>query len=175
MENLDKDKENSDLFNCSQCNKMLDLSGKFFYCENCKSNFCDDCLKGHNEIFFDHDIHQTNEVGLNNMQEDNSLKANPDSDIGDRFFSDNKLPEVNPTESEMKFLDLTFLFNKTVNSIEKNFNEEISRLKAQKNKNKENNNGNIINITNVKLDLEQLRQLPPLERLKKIMENVSFK
>ena len=63
MENLKKnlEEEKQYLFKCSQCNKMLDLSGKIYYCKNCKSNYCEDCLKGHNEIFFDHDIHQTKE------------------------------------------------------------------------------------------------------------------
>ena len=165
----------NDFFDCSQCNKKLDLSGKINYCDNCKANYCDDCLKGHNEIFFDHDIHKTNENLNNNMEEDNSLKANPDSDIGDKFFSDNKLPQINLSESDKNFIDLTNLFNKTIESIKKNFNEEICRLRFQNKKDKNNEDGNKIIENNKKLDMEIVRQLPPLERLKLIMENVSLK
>ena len=177
MENLSKglDKEKKYLFNCSQCNKMIDLSRQVFYCKKCESNYCDDCIKGHNEIFFDHDINKTNEeLAFNTEEEKNSLEANPDLDFDDKVFSDNKLPFVNETESDKNFSNLSLLFNKTMNSIEDDFNVEICRLKSRKNKENNNNDENKI-IYDINLDIENLRKLPPLERLKKIMESISSK
>ena len=112
------EKEKQFIFKCSQCNKMLDLSGKVFYCKNCKSNYCEDCLKGHNEIFFDHEIHQTKDELNSQGNDKNSLLANPDLDLDDRCFSDNRLPQVNQTEEEKMFSELNILFHETLTSIE---------------------------------------------------------
>ena len=180
MENLKKnlEEEKQYLFKCSQCNKMLDLSGKIFFCKNCKSNFCADCLKGHNEIFFDHDIHETKEDFDNQENEKSSLLANPDLDLDDRVFSDNKLPLVNQTEDEKILSNLNILFNQTITSVEENFNEEFCKLKAKINKeNNNNNNQNKIVEDSLKLyfDIEKLKTLPPIERLQKIMEILNSK
>ena len=177
MVNLKKnlEEEKQYLFKCSQCNKMLDLSGKIYYCKNCKSNYCEDCLKGHNEIFFDHDIHQTKEDFEYNNQENekSSLLANPDLDLDDRIFSDNKLPLVNQTEEEKILSNLNILFHQTITSIEENFNEEICKLKAKKNQeNKDINNENKIidNSLDLNFDIEKLKNYPPVKRIQKIME-----
>ena len=159
---------------------MLDLSGKIFFCKNCKSNYCEDCLKGHNEIFFGHDIHQTKEDFESNNQENekNSLLANPDLDLDDRIFSDNKLPLVNQTEEEKILSNLNILFNQTITSIEENFNEAVCKLKAKitKENNENINNDNKIVDESLKLDdIEKLKNLPPIERLQKIMEILNSK
>ena len=119
MENLKKnlEKRKQYLFKCSQCNKKLDLSGIIYYRRNCKSNYCEDCLKGHNEIFFDHDIHQTKEDFEYNNQENekSSLLANPDLDLDDRIFSDNKLPLVKQTEEEKILSNLNYFVSSNYN------------------------------------------------------------
>ena len=91
------------------CGRCSILSGKIFYCKNCKSNFCPDCLKGHNEVFFDHEVHETKEDLEYDSQENdkNSLLANPDLDLDDRgVFSDNKLPQIGQNESDKKLNEL---------------------------------------------------------------------
>ena len=171
------EKEDQKLFKCSQCNKMLDLSGKVFYCKNCESNYCEDCLKGHNEIFFGHDIHQTKDEFSSQGNDKNSLLANPDLDLDDRCFSDNKLPKVNQTEEEKMFSELNILFHETLTSIEENFNEGVCKIKSSIIKSNNNNNDNkiIANNFNLNLNIEKLKCLPPLERLQKIMESINFK
>ena len=177
MENLKQslEKDKQYLFKCSQCNKMIDLSGKIFFCKNCNSNFCDDCLKVHNEIFFGHDISKTNEdLAYSLKDERNSLLANPDLDLDDRGIIDNKLPHLTNKENEDKYSQLTMLFHDTLTSIQENFNEEICKLKAKKTKeknDKENENQIIGNDLNINID--KLKELPPMERLQKIMENIS--
>ena len=183
MEDLKKslEKEKQALFKCSQCNNMLDLSGKIFYCKNCKSNFCIDCLKGHNEVFFDHDVHQAKEdLELNSQGEDkNSLLANPDLDLDDRgVFSDNKLPQVNQTKSDEMLSELNILFHETLTSIEENFNEEMCKIKSKMRNNENNiNNENKIIDNNIVLNfnIEKLKYLLPLERLQRIMEIINIK
>ena len=190
MENLnssqEKDKEKQYLFKCSQCNMILDLSGKIFYCNNCKSNFCFGCLKGHNEIFFDHDIHETNEDMEYSSEEvdKNSLLANPDLDLDDRCISDNKLPVVNKSQSDKifankKYSELNMLFQETLITIQESFNEGICKLNSKKlkNDNNINNNENKIsdnNNSDLNFDFENLKLLSPLERLQKIMEIVNI-
>ena len=171
------EKEKQFIFKCSQCNKMLDLSGKVFYCKNCKSNYCEDCLKGHNEIFFDHEIHQTKDEFNSQGNDKNSLLANPDLDLDDRCFSDNRLPQVNQTEEEKMFSELNILFHETLTSIEENFNEGICNIKSSKIKDNNNTNDNKIidNTSSLNLDIEKLKCMPPLERLQKIMESINFK
>ena len=191
MENInnspEKDKEKQYLFKCSQCHIILDLSGKIFYCNNCKSNFCYGCLKGHNEIFFDHDIHQTNEdIEYSSEEVDkNSLLANPDLDLDDRYISDNKLPIINKSQSDKifsnkKWSDLNMLFQETLISIQENFNEGICKLHTKtlqnENNNNINNNENQIlynNDSDLNFDIENLKLLSPLERLQKIMDIVN--
>ena len=179
---LEKDKsEKQLLFKCSQCNKMLDLSGKIFYCKNCKSNFCPDCLKGHNEVFFDHEVHETKEDLEYGSQENdkNSLLANPDLDLDDRgVFSDNKLPQVGQSESDKKLNELNILFHETITSIEENFNEEICKIKTKISNDENNiNSDNKIIVNNIDLDfnIEKLKYLPPMERLQRIMEIINLK
>ena len=174
------EKEKQILFKCSQCDKMLDLSGKIFYCKNCKSNFCTDCLKGHNEVFYDHEVHQTKEdLEMGSQGEDkNSLMANPDLDLDDRVFSDNKLPQVNQSKSDEKISELNILFHETLTSIEENFNEEICKIKSNIINNENNiNNENKIVDNNIDLDfnIEKLKFLPPMERLQRIMEIIKLK
>ena len=189
MENLnssqEKDKEKQYLFKCSQCNMILDLSGKIFYCSNCKSNFCFGCLKGHNEIFFDHDIHQTNEEMEYSPEEvdKNSLLANPDLDLDDRCISDNKLPLISKAQSDKifsnkKYSELNMLFQETLITIQESFNEGICKLHSKnlKNENNINNNENKIldnNNSDLNFDIENLKLLSPLERLQKIMDIVN--
>ena len=186
MENLSNSpqKEKQYLFKCSQCNILLDLSGKIFYCKNCKSNYCYGCLKGHNEIFFDHEIHQTAE-DLEYASEDvdkNSLLANPDLDLDDRCISDNKLPLVKNQNDKVfsneKYSELNILFQETLVSIQEAFNEGICKLNAKqvKNNNNINNNENKIidNDLELNFDIEQLKVLSPLERLQKIMDIINF-
>ena len=177
MEKLDSNciKEKQYLFNCSQCHKMIDLSGIVYFCNNCKSNYCDVCLKAHNEIFFDHEIHQTKEDLSQEEPDKSSLLANPDLDLDDRCFSDNSLPHVEQTQNDKNFSDLILLFNQTITSIQENFNEEICRLKVENKQNQENikNNENKINESNINIDIEDLKLLPPMDRLKAIMNIVS--
>ena len=55
MESLKKHLDaNKYIFECSQCQKSLDISDNNFYCKICKSNYCSQCIKGHNEVFLDH-------------------------------------------------------------------------------------------------------------------------
>ena len=164
---------------------LLDLSGKIYYCNNCKSNFCFGCLKGHNEIFFDHDIHQTNEDMEYSAEEvdKNSLLANPDLDLDDRCISDNKLPIIKKGQSETifsnnKYSELNMLFQETIISIQESFNEGICKLNSKKlqNENNINKNENIIldnNDSDLNYDIEKLKSLSPMERLQKIMNIVN--
>ena len=173
------DKEKQYLFKCSQCEKMIDLSGQVFYCNNCKSNYCEECLKGHNEIFFDHEIHKTNEETENEFHEGDksSLLANPDLDLDDRVFSDTRLPEVKNNEYNNAISDINILFNETMTSIQEMFNEEICKLRTKKSKEEKNDNENKIIEKDLDLnfELEKLRAIPPLERMQKIMEILKSK
>ena len=182
MEKLKNDlqKEKQCLFKCSQCNKMIDLSGKIFYCKNCKSNYCEDCLKVHNEVFFDHEISKSNEdlvVPLND-ESNNSLLANPDLDLDDRGFSDNNLPGFVHKEDDKVLSELNILFHETLTSIQEHFNEDICKIKARKNKEKKDdndgndNNENKIVENDLNININELKQLPPLKRLEKIMEKL---
>ena len=126
---------------------------------------------------------------LNNDSKQNSLLANPDLDLDDRGLSDNKLLHLSNAENEDMYSDLTMLFHETVTSLEENFNEELCKLKAKKNKKNKNNNKNKkedenkiyenkIEIEEEKdiplvFDLDQLKKLEPLERIKKIMDIIN--
>ena len=115
---------NNYIFKCSQCEKSLEISDNNFYCKNCKSDFCSSCIKGHNEIFMNHET-----VKAFEKQSNNSLLANPDLDLDDRQFIDNKLGST-----EDMYSDITMLFHETVVSLEENFNEEICKLRDKLNK-----------------------------------------
>ena len=175
MEQLKNDLQKESLFECSQCNKMIDLSGKILYCKNCKSNYCEDCLKVHNEVFFDHEISKSNEdlVPSYNDKSNNSLLANPDLDLDDRGFSDNKLPDFK--EDDKVISELTILFHETLTSIQELFNEEICKIKAKKVKEKNGSDGTdnkIVESNDLDININELKQLPPLKRLEKIMEKL---
>ncbi len=170
MENL----KNHFIFKCSQCEKSLDISNNNFYCKNCSSNFCSSCIKGHNEIFMNHETVKASEDLSNN-----SLLANPDLDLDDRQFNDNK-----HGNNDDMYSDITMLFHETVVSLEENFNEEICKLKAKKNKekdlnkNKENDsNENKIIIENKtpEFNIDELKKLEPIERIKRIMDIINKK
>ena len=172
------EKEKQYLFKCSQCEKMLDLSGKVFYCKNCKSNYCEGCLKAHNEIFFDHEIHKTNEEMEGALQEGDksSLLANPDLDLDDRCFSDSKLPNMKDFDHDNAISDINILFNETLTSIQEMFNEEICKLKTKQRNDKNDNENKIIEKnTDLNIDLEKLKSIPPIERLQKLMEILKSK
>ena len=180
MEDLKKsEKEKQYIFKCSQCNKMLDLSGKIFFCKDCKSNFCVDCLKGHNEVFYDHEVHETKDLEYASQGEDkNSLLANPDLDLDDRVFSDNNLPAIGQNETDKKISELNMLFHETLTSIEENFNEDICKIKAKiskENNNINNENKIIDNKNDLNFNIEKLKLLPPMERLKAIMDIIKSK
>ena len=182
MEDLKQslEKEKQYIFKCSQCNKKLDLSGKIFFCKDCKSNFCVECLKGHNEVFYDHEIHETKEdLEYASQGEDkNSLLANPDLDLDDRVFSDNNLPAIGQNETDKKLSELNMLFHETLASIEENFNEDICKIKAKiskENNNINNENKIIDNKIDLNFNIEKLKFLPPMERLKAIMDIIKSK
>ena len=183
MKSLEKDLDlnNKFTFLCSQCGKPLDVSdNKSFYCKICKSDYCSLCIKGHNEIFLDHEVIKASDE-INNDK--NSLLANPDLDLDDRGINDNKLPHLTNKENEDKYSQLTMLFHETVVSLEENFNEELCKLKAKKNKedndNKKenefnkNNNNIIIEESPLEFNLDQLKKLEPLERIRKIMDVIN--
>ena len=187
MENLKKSlkKEKTSIVKCSQCNKDLDLSIKVSYCNNCKSYYCDACLKAHNEIFIEHNVNKTNEYidPLFDSEDKNSLLVNPYLDLDDRGFSDKDLPSVKQDEDDRYYSDLNMLFHDTLTSIQETFNEEICKLKAKNSKenkdNKENNDNEneknndnkiIIKENEFSFDKEKLEKLPPLKRLEKILD-----
>ena len=177
MDNLKKQNEKVKLsiVKCSQCHKMLDLSSKVLYCKNCKSYYCEDCLKGHNEIFIDHNIIKTNEYIETVLDKDDNhaLLVNPDLDLDDRYLTDGGNMHINQNENDRYLSDLTMLFHETLTSIQENFNEEICKLKAKKSKEKIDNDKNEYNnkiINNFQYDNEKLEKLNPMERLEKIME-----
>ena len=178
MENLKKHLSlDKYIFKCSQCEKSLDISDKNFYCKACKSHYCPLCIKGHNEVFIDHEVVKANEELSHNDSVKNSLLANPDLDLDDRGFNDNKIPQVN-TDTEELYSDITMLFHETLTSLEENFNEEICRLKVKKSKEKDfNENENRINIENQtdEFNIEELKKLEPIDRIKKIMEIINKK
>ena len=170
---------NNYIFKCSQCEKSLDISDNNFYCKNCSSDFCSSCIKGHNEIFMNHET-----VKAFEKQSNNSLLANPDLDLDDRQFIDNKIGS-----NDDMYSDITMLFHETVVSLEENFNEEICKLKAKQSKEKENKekdlnkgnekdvNKNIIIIENKtpEFNIDELKKLEPLERIKRIMDIINKK
>ena len=181
--NLNGDKY---IFKCSQCEKSLDISDKNFFCKNCKINYCPLCIKGHNEIFVDHEVVKANEELSNNDSMKNSILANPDLDLDDRVLSGNNLPQINNSENEELYSDITMLFHETLVSLEENFNDEICKLKAKKNKeNKKEENINEMNDINEnkiiienktkEFNIEELKKLEPIERIKKIMEIINKK
>ena len=184
MENLKKslEKEKVTSVKCSQCNKILDLSKMIPYCNNCKSYYCDDCLKAHNEIFMEHIINKTNEYidPIFDTDDKNSLLVNPDLDLDDRGFDDNEQPQTSQDDNDRYYSDLNMLFHETLTSIQENFNEEICKLKAKKSKENNINFSNDKNDNNVNekkvlvkdfdYDKEKLEKLPPLKRLEKILD-----
>ena len=108
----------------------------------------------------------------------NSLMANPDLDLDDRIFSENKHLHSNNAENEEYYSDITMLFRETLTSVEEKFNDEICKLKLEKNKAKEKEgNYNKIIIGNNKegFIIEKLKKMEPLERLKKIMDIINKK
>ena len=153
-----------------------------FFCKNCKINYCPLCIKGHNEIFVDHEVVKANEELSNNDSMKNSILANPDLDLDDRVLSGNNLPQINNSENEELYSDITMLFHETLVSLEENFNDEICKLKAKKNKenkkeenNNENENKIIIENKTKEFNIEELKKLEPIERIKKIMEIINKK
>ena len=174
------------IFKCSQCQKNLDISDQNFFCKNCKSNYCPLCIKAHNEVFIDHEVVKANEELSNNDSLKNSLLANPDLDLDDRGLSDKNLHHIINQENEELYSDITMLFHETLVSLEENFNEEICKLKAKKNlqekeKEKEEDindkeNENRINIEKPnEFNIEELKKLEPIERIRKIMEIINKK
>ena len=170
MESLKKHLDaNKYIFECSQCQKSLDISDNNFYCKICKSNYCSQCIKGHNEVFLDHEVVKASEELSNNDSKQNSLLANPDLDLDDRGM----------------YSEITMLFHETVVSLEENFNEELCKLKAKKNKENKSKKDNENNIIENKIEIEedkdiplvfnldQLKKLEPLERIKKIMDIIN--
>ena len=186
MKSLEKDLDlnNKFTFLCSQCGKPLDVSdNKSFYCKICKSDYCSLCIKGHNEIFLDHEVIKASDE-INNDK--NSLLANPDLDLDDRVLSGNNLPQINNSENEELYSDITMLFHETLVSLEENFNDEICKLKAKKNKeNKKEENFNEMNDINEnkiiienktkEFNIEELKKLEPIDRIKKIMDLINKK
>ena len=179
MENLIPHDENSNpnnnkcLLKCSQCQKFLNLSDFIFYCKQCKDNFCSNCLEGHNEIFGDHQIDKLSEDIAQHLKEErNSILANPDLDLDDRYINRtnqfNNLHENLHDICEGPYSDLVLLFNDTITSIQEMFNEEVCKLKAK---------GNKVTSTEVdnNIDIDELKRLPTIERLKKIMDILSIK
>ena len=168
------DLNNKYIFSCSQCGKDLDISdSNSFYCKICKSDYCSLCIKAHNEIFLNHEVIKPSDEKINDK---NSLLANPDLDLDDRGFSENKLSHFSNSENEDKYSQLTMLFHETVVSLEENFNEELCKLKAKKNKegqNNKNNNNIIIEDTPLEFNIDKLKQLEPLERIRKIMDTIN--
>ena len=69
---------------------------------------------------------------------------------------------------EGPYSDLVLLFNDTITSIQEMFNEEVCKLKAK---------GNKVTSTEVdnNIDIDELKRLPTIERLKKIMDILSIK
>ena len=76
------------------------------------------------------------------------------------------------------------LFHETLVSLEENFNEEICKLKAKKNKQEkekeedinDEENKNKINIEKTnEFNIEELRKLEPVERIRKILEIINKK
>ena len=186
MESLKKHLDaNKYIFECSQCQKSLDISDNNFYCKICKSNYCSQCIKGHNEVFLDHEVVKASEELSNNDSKQNSLLANPDLDLDDRGLSDNKLLHLTNTENEDMYSEITMLFHETVVSLEENFNEELCKLKAKKNKENKSKKDNENNIIENKIEIEedkdiplvfnldQLKKLEPLEKIKKIIDIIN--
>ena len=173
------------IFKCSQCQKNLDISDQNFFCKNCKSNYCPLCIKAHNEVFIDHEVVKANEELSNNDSLKNSLLANPDLDLDDRGLSDKNLHHINNQENEELYSDITMLFHETLVSLEENFNEEICKIKAvntKENNNKElndnNKNENKIIFEKNKMpefNIDELKKLEPIERIRKIMEIINKK
>jgi hypothetical protein len=129
---------------------------------------------------------KANEELSNNDSLKNSLLANPDLDLDDRGLSDKNLHHINNQENEELYSDITMLFHETLVSLEENFNEEICKLKAKKNlqekeKEKEEDindkeNENRINIEKPnEFNIEELKKLEPIERIRKIMEIINKK
>ena len=77
------------------------------------------------------------------------------------------------------------LFHETLVSLEENFNDEICKLKAKKNKEnkkeenineiKENENKIIIENKTTEFNIEELKKLEPIDRIKKIMDIINKK
>jgi hypothetical protein len=77
------------------------------------------------------------------------------------------------------------LFHETVVSLEENFNEKLCKIKAKKNKENKSKKDNENNIIENKIEIEgdkdiplvfnldQLKKLEPLERIKKIMDIIN--
>ena len=177
---------NTDIYilKCSQCQKNLDISDKNFFCKNCKSNYCPFCIKAHNEVFIDHEVVKANEELSNNDSLKNSLLANADLDLDDRGLIENKSNLINNTENEELYSDITMLFHETLVSLEENFNEEICKLKAKKNKEKkeeendvdiDNKNKIVIENKAKEFNIEELKKMEPIDRIKKIMEIINKK
>ncbi len=164
-DNKDKDYN----FKCSQCNTFQNLNNELYYCKECKGYFCDNCLIAHNEIFKEHDTFKLNEETKNNIEDEhNSLLANPDNDLDDRILDENDIYK-NAHISTGKFFDiegdhctdLEILFNDTLTSIQEIFNEKICNHKSNKCKD-----------DNIGLDINKLKELPPMKRLQVIMDKI---
>ena len=173
---------NADIYilKCSQCQKNLDISDKNFFCKTCKSNYCPLCIKAHNEIFIDHEVVKANEELSNNDSLKNSLLANADLDLDDRGLSDNKSNHFNKIENGDLYSEITMLFHETLVSLEENFNEEICKLKARKNKENNEDNNDIDNKNKIVLEnkikefnIQELKKMEPIERIKKIMDIIN--
>ena len=180
MENLKKNLSvDKYIFKCSQCNQSLDISDQNFFCKNCKTNYCPSCIKGHNEVFIDHEvIKASEELLIMNDSSKNSLMANPDLDLDDRLFIESKHLHSNNAENEEYYSDITMLFRETLTSIEEQFNDEICKLKVEKTKAKEkegNENKIIIENNSEGFNIEELKKMEPIERLKKIMDIINKK
>lgn len=180
---------------CSQCNSYQEIDS-IKYCKECKICYCVKCLQGHNEIFKDHELCKYEEANL--FEDHDSLLANPDYDLDDRILDENdiyknaRLHGYRNLEKEEGCSDLEIVFHETLTSIEEIFNEKICKIKRkrslnisenkneEKNKGKEkgDNDGNVIIENNyndnnlVDLDLPYIKSLPPLERLKVIMQSL---
>ena len=175
MEDLKKNLGSSQqyIFQCSQCNKNLNSTLEDFYCKNCKSQFCDVCLKNHNQVFFDHEVVKSAD-NLEFLIEANSssLLANPDNDLDDRMLN---ISDSDIEEEDKKLQDINFLFTETITNIQENFNEEFCKFKEKINKDKNDKSENKIKEYDLNFNVDKLKQLPPLERIKIIMEIITLK
>ena len=100
--------------------------------------------------------------------------------MDDRGLSDNKSNHFNKIENEDLYSEITMLFHETLVSLEENFNEEICKLKARKNKENNEDNNDIDNKNKIVLEnkikefnIQELKKMEPIERIKKIMDIIN--